>query len=125
MEGFKKDDTGKVMASLVSPEYILGTAKVLTFGAKKYGVDNWKEATDADIQRYRDALLRHLYAYLSGELMDPESGIEHLYHVSCNVMFLDYFDGEPKEPKKYPVAPSLNSRYNDIWQGDILDILKD
>lgn len=91
---FKKDDGGKPMVSLVEPEYILGTAKILTFGATKYGKGNWKTATADDIERYRDALLRHLLAYLGGERIDPESGQSHLYHISCNVMFLDYFDRE-------------------------------
>ena len=89
---FKKADQGKPQVSLVEPSYVLGTAQILTFGADKYGKDNWKTATAEDIQRYRDALLRHLYAYLGGEINDPESGEPHLYHISCNVMFLDYFD---------------------------------
>lgn len=89
---FKKSDEGKPMVSLVEPAYVLGTAKILTFGAEKYGKDNWKTAKAEDIERYNDALLRHLYAYLGGEKIDPESGQPHLYHISCNVMFLDYFD---------------------------------
>ena len=89
---FKKLDEGKPMVSLVEPAYVLGTAKILTFGAEKYGKGNWKTAKAEDIERYNDALLRHLYAYLGGEKIDPESGQPHLYHISCNVMFLDYFD---------------------------------
>jgi|LGOV01.1.fsa_nt_gb hypothetical protein len=89
---FKKDDEGKPMVSLVEPKFVLGTSQILTFGASKYGKNNWKEATPEDIERYSDALLRHLYAYLGGEKIDPESGKPHLHHVSCNVMFLDYFD---------------------------------
>ncbi len=89
---FKKDDGGKPRVSLVEPEFVLGTAKILTFGANKYGKNNWKTAKTEDIERYNDALLRHLYAYLGGEKIDPESGQPHLYHISCNIMFLDYFD---------------------------------
>lgn len=89
---FKKDDGGKPRLSLVEPEYIIGTAKILTFGAEKYGKNNWKTAKGDDVERYNDALLRHLYAYLGGERLDPESGQPHLHHVSCNLMFLDHFD---------------------------------
>lgn len=97
---FLKNDQGKVMVSLVDPDFILGVGDILTFGARKYAKDNWKLNTDLD--RYRDALLRHLYAYLSGELVDPESGKPHLDHVACNTMFLRYFEhgkGANQQPK--------------------------
>jgi len=88
----KKFDGGKPMVSLVEPKFILGVAEILTFGAEKYGKNNWKEAKEDDIHRYKDALLRHLMAYNDGEKIDKESGHSHLYHIGCNLMFLDYFD---------------------------------
>ena len=87
---FVKKDIGKPMVSLVEPKYILGMAEVLTFGAKKYAIDNWKSATIEDIRRIKDSLLRHTLAYTSGELVDPETGLSHTYHIGCNAMFLDY-----------------------------------
>lgn len=87
---FMKFDTDKVMASLVDPDFILGTADILTFGAKKYAKNNWQ--LNDDLDRYKDALLRHLYAYLGGELIDPESGKPHLDHIACNTMFIRYFE---------------------------------
>ena len=96
-ETFKKFDTGKPMVSLVEPEFILGTAKVLTLGAEKYEIDNWKlGSSPEDIRRYKDALLRHTLAYTSGETNDPETGLSHTYHIACNIMFLDYFDRQGK-----------------------------
>jgi hypothetical protein len=89
---FKKFDNGKPRVSLVEPKFILGIAEILTFGAEKYGVNNWKEAKPEDIQRVKDALLRHQLAYIDGEKIDPESGKPHIYHIGCNLMFLDYFD---------------------------------
>ena len=91
---FKKFDDNKPMVSLVDPDYTLGVARVLTFGATKYGKNNWKEATPEDIDRYKDALYRHWLAYLDGEEFDPESGLPHLDHISCNTMFLRYFDAQ-------------------------------
>ena len=32
--------------------------------------------------------MRHFEAYRSGEKNDPESGMPHLWHVACNIMFL-------------------------------------
>jgi len=87
---FSKHDSNKPMISLVEPKFIIGIAEVLTFGARKYAIDNWKKATTADIRRIKDSLLRHTLAYTSGELLDSETHLSHAYHISCNVMFLNY-----------------------------------
>ena len=92
MENFMKHDINKVLASEVTPRFILGTAQVLTFGAKKYARGNWTKMTEEDRVRINDSLLRHTYAYLSGEKLDPETGLSHLYSISCNLMFLDNLD---------------------------------
>lgn len=91
MEEFVKYDEGKIMMSLVEPEYIAETARVLTFGANKYGIENWKKCDNP--RRYHDALLRHLNAYARGEICDMETGVSHLAHASCCLMFLHYFEG--------------------------------
>jgi len=90
MKDFKKADDGKIMMSLIEPQFIKGTATVLTLGAEKYSVGNWKNCDDR--QRYEDALLRHIYDYLQGNKCDKETSMSHLYHASCNLMFLDYLD---------------------------------
>ena len=92
---FVKDDKGKLQFSLLDYPYIFGTTKALMYGATKYGVDNWKLCPD--LTRYKDALLRHILAYLSGERIDIESGLSHLYLASCNLMFLNYFDMKKDE----------------------------
>ena len=84
-----KFDSEKPMCGLLDPQWLLGTAQVLTFGAKKYAPNNWQKV---ERQRYVDALYRHWLAYLSGERTDKESGLSHLYHISCCVMFLDWYD---------------------------------
>ena len=89
---FIKDDKGKTKLSLIEPAFIVGLGDVLTFGAKKYGVNNWKNATKEDVNRYKDALLRHILAYLDGEKRDKETNLSHLYHATCNLMFLDYLE---------------------------------
>lgn len=87
---FIKEDANKPMISLIEPTFIIGIAEVMTFGAKKYGIENWKQATTADIRRIKDSLLRHTLAYTSGELLDPETSLSHSYHATCNLMFLNY-----------------------------------
>lgn len=95
---FTKDSLSidKLMMSLLEPKFQQEVAAVLTFGAKKYGTDNWKKCTDK--QLYQDALLRHIYSWLSGEECDPETGISHLAHAACNLMFLRWM--EENEPKQ-------------------------
>ena len=85
-EGLKYDD-GKLLMTLVQPSFVKGVAEVLTFGAKKYKPNSWQTVEDAK-RRYEDALYRHWLAYLDGEQVDSESGLEHLKHLACNAMFL-------------------------------------
>jgi hypothetical protein len=92
----RKDDTGKLLFNLVDPKFIKNLTEVLTVGAKKYAPENWKHVDDAE-NRYKAALLRHIYAYLDGEMNDSEDGLSHLAHASCNLMFLEWFDRQPKE----------------------------
>lgn len=87
---FTKFDDGKLMMSLIDPDFILGVADVLTFGANKYSKNNWQKVTDID--RYKDSFLRHVYAYLNGELIDSDSGKPHLDCIATNAMFLRYFE---------------------------------
>jgi len=92
-EGFKKFDGSKNRLELIEPEFVEGLGRVLTFGAEKYEAHNWKKATlDEDCERIYGALMRHLLAYRKGEKLDPETNESHLYHATCNLMFLDYFD---------------------------------
>ena len=88
-----KDDQEKNRLDLIEPEFIEGVGKVLTFGADKYEPNNWQKVDDAE-NRYYAAAMRHLMAWRKGERTDPESGISHLYHVACNIMFLQYFERE-------------------------------
>jgi len=88
-----KHDDGKLLMSLVQPSFIKGVAEVLTFGAKKYTAHSWQTIPNAK-ERYIDALLRHLYAYLDGEQLDNESGLHHLKHVATNIMFIQAFENK-------------------------------
>ena len=78
--------------SLIEPMFIEGVGEILTFGAQKYAPNNWKELPYNEIWRYKDALLRHLMAYLDGEYIDRDSGKEHLKHIGCNLMFLTWME---------------------------------
>lgn len=82
-----KRDAGKPQLTLVPTQIITDIARVREFGVAKYKKrDSWKQVA---IQRYRDALFRHLLLYLNDPKgVDDESGLPHLSHVACNVAFL-------------------------------------
>jgi len=83
----RKYDGGKLEYGLLPPFALEETVKVLTFGAQKYERDNWQKVPDSK-RRYFDALQRHLWAWKKGEQNDQESGIHHLAHAMCCLMFL-------------------------------------
>jgi len=83
----RKFDGGKPMYGLLPPKALRATVDVLTFGAQKYEVDNWKYV-DNSLSRYFDAAQRHLWDWKEGEQFDPESGMHHLAHAICCLMFL-------------------------------------
>ena len=88
--GGLKFDAGKLRYSLIPPEATAALAEVLTFGARKYAPNSWQTVPNAP-ERYLDALMRHLEAYRSGDLIDSESNLPHVYHLLCNAAFLTYF----------------------------------
>jgi hypothetical protein len=81
-----KHDQDKPMLNLLDAQALEGLAAVLTFGAKKYAADNWRGGISNS--RLIASLLRHLFAIMRGEYIDPESGLPHIDHVGCNWMFL-------------------------------------
>lgn len=86
MNGLKFDD-GKPMMRLIPPKAEIEMAKVLTFGAAKYGVGNWQHV-EGGATRYLDAMMRHINSYRQGEQIDAESGLNHLAHAMCCAAFL-------------------------------------
>ena len=92
----RKDDGGKLRWSLLPWSALSLVVEVLEYGAKKYAPNQWKEVDNAE-ERYREALFRHMVAFASGELIDPESGKPHLAHIVCNGLFLLHFLYQSKE----------------------------
>lgn len=91
-----KNDSGKRQWWYIDPfwEALGGVVDVLSYGDSKYPAPdgcNWKRLPDAE-KRFKDALMRHLVAYRSGEKIDQETDKSHLAHLITNALILMYFD---------------------------------
>lgn len=94
MEGLKYDQD-KPRTDLLDPEFLMGVSSVLAFGARKYAANNWRGGIA--YSRIIGAILRHTFAIMRGEDADPESGLPHVDHLGCNVMFLSWHLTHKKE----------------------------
>ena len=83
-----KNDAGKLPMDLLDPEWLEGVAAVLQFGAEKYEPHNWRRGLEWS--RFYAGIQRHLNAFAKGEEHDPETGLSHLHHASCGLMFLSF-----------------------------------
>ena len=87
-----KADAGKLQITLVPTQIIKDIAEVRMYGNAKYhDPNNWKQV---EVQRYRDALCRHLLEYIKDpKSVDAESGIPHYKHMACNMAFICEMEG--------------------------------
>ena len=84
-----KNDNGKTQLLLLLlsyfPRALEATCDVSTFGAEKYCPYGW-ESVDSGRLRYSEALIRHVFAEVRGEEIDPDSGLYHDAHVAWNAL---------------------------------------
>lgn len=92
--GAQKDDNGKRPWRLLPTKAVGLVVDVLGYGAylaprpdgtKGYGENNWQ---GIESLRYYDAALRHLTAWKLGERLDSASGLPHLAHAACCILFM-------------------------------------
>ncbi len=81
-----KYDHGKIDYSLIPVESLEGIGKVFTYGATKYGPNNWKHVRP--LSRYLSASIRHVQEDRKGNQYDEESGLLHLDHAITNLIIL-------------------------------------
>lgn len=88
---YEKYDEEKPRWDLVPFLEMEEVVKVLAFGAEKYGDNNWTTISDAE-SRYFAAAMRHLVSWKTEDRTDSESGLPHLAHAICCLLFLMAFD---------------------------------
>lgn len=87
-----KHDSEKPRWDLLPMDATEEVVKVLTFGAQKYSDDNWQVVVSESPHRYVAAAFRHFKSWICGERNDPESGLNHLAHCACCILFLLWKD---------------------------------
>jgi hypothetical protein len=83
-----KLDAGKIRAGLVLGGFSRGleaVAEVGTFGAHKYTPNGWRSVPNG-VERYTDALWRHLLAEHQGIELDSDSRLLHAAHTAWNAL---------------------------------------
>jgi Domain of unknown function (DUF5664) len=60
-------------------------AELLNKGLGKHKENDWLEISE---EEHKQALLRHIFAYASGEKTDPEYGFSNLVHAGCRILFI-------------------------------------
>ena len=95
-----KNDSDKPRWDLLPIAPIEAIVAVLTFGARKYSPDNWRRV-DNGVERYYAAALRHIVSWRKGERLDQESGLPHLAHAGCCLVFLSELEAAGKGSKEF------------------------
>lgn len=85
----KKYDAGKPMVGRVCDVFaraLLGVGACIEFGTHKYpNPKNW-QIVEGAFKRYQDSMMRHYLKFLIGQTCDPETNLNHLYHMCWNAL---------------------------------------
>ena len=92
-----KHDKGKLRWDILPINATEEVVKVLNFGANKYGTRNW---CNVEPVRWFNGVMRHIAAYMKGEHLDPETGLPHLAHAACSLLFILELTGGYQCPEK-------------------------
>jgi hypothetical protein len=106
-----KLDAGKSRHDLIAPELPHYLGLVQGFGAVKYEARNWEKGMKWG--RPFAAAMRHLWKWWGGERCDAESGLPHLAHAACMMMYLLAYEerglGDDDRYKAPPQAPDVGT----------------
>ena len=116
-----KYDSEKPKMNLLPPKAIVEISKVLTFGAAKYDAENWRKLDDLQ-NRYTAGALRHIFAHMDGEELDPETNLSHLAHAMCCLLFKLEIELEErfKEEESREVDSTEHTARDQSFESDIL-----
>lgn len=103
----------KAPLALVPPALVIGAAEAMQVGASKYGPYNWRDYP-VQVMTYVEAAFRHLYAFVDGEDLAPDTGVHHIKHVVAGMgILLDSLESGiaiDNRPKPGPAADMLDEQ---------------
>ena len=120
-EGIKYD-SAKPRMNLLPPKAIIEVSKVLTFGAEKYDAENWRKLDDLQ-NRYTAGALRHIFAHMDGEQLDPETNLSHLAHALCCLLFkleIELENAKIEEEKPREADTTEHTARDQSFESDLL-----
>lgn len=94
-----KFDQDKIDWMILPYDALEEIVKVMEFGAKKYARGNFASGEGLEYTRVLNSLMRHILAFSRGEDLDPETGISHMAHAGCNILFLLHYIKNPEKFK--------------------------
>ena len=113
----RKDDDGKLRWDLLPLNLIEKVVEIYTFGAEKYGPNTWQNLEDG-YNRYKAAMFRHLMEFEKGNVIDDESGKEHLAHMVWNAIAMMHF-AEKKQKEVLDIQAWVNKGSSIIYVKDV------
>ena len=117
-----KYDSEKPKMNLLPPKAIVEISKVLTFGAEKYDAENWRKLDDLQ-NRYTAGALRHIFAHMDGEQLDPETYLSHLAHALCCLLFkleIELENAKIEEEKPREADTTEHTARDQSFESDLL-----
>ena len=107
----KKNDELKPTLAFVSTHAMWEMGKALSFGAKKY--DKWNYKNGIEVVRTLSASLRHIYQFLNGEDVDPETGSLHLGNAMAGLsMAIDTYYNHPELDDRFKKNEQIIQKTN-------------
>lgn len=82
-------NAGKIRVDLIPPEIIYALAMVYTVGAVKYDARNWEKGLSWT--ETGGSLFRHYLKFFSGEDIDPDIELPHVFMLLWNAAALVHF----------------------------------
>jgi len=84
----KKNALEKIPVGEIPLSFLHSIVRVLMWAhaVKGYQWGDWRKGHP--YMTNLNACIRHLFAFIGGRDNDPESGLSHLWHAACQIMFV-------------------------------------
>lgn len=118
-------DEGKVPLELVPASLKFAVGEVLAKGAKKYARRNWERGMSWET--IMGCLERHYEKWKSPHHSDydEETGLNHMWHVACNVaMLIEYELTCPELDSRLKYDQPINSKVGPLTDRDLTEMEK-